>query len=166
MLPNPPETFIREDERRRGSRTRCKSGHIWPTNWNINLGILIYSVVKQIYVVLSAHGASNISNQLAFRSNIRRNECNNKEQIRGCSELLLHIITMDAADVNHVSFCFWLLVFFSSRAMGRVEKMVRLKWTFWIIATWRLAHDLFSVGGQKKPWGQLSWARIEDWGQI
>ena len=26
--PNPPETFIREDERRRGRRNRCKSGHI------------------------------------------------------------------------------------------------------------------------------------------
>ena len=71
-LPNPSETFIREDERRRGSRNRCKSGHIWPTNWNINLGILIYSVVKQIYVVLSARGASNISNQVAFRSNMSK----------------------------------------------------------------------------------------------
>ena len=45
---------------------------IWPTNWNINLGILIYSVVKQIYVVLSARGVSNISNQLPFRSNMSK----------------------------------------------------------------------------------------------
>ena len=92
-LPNPPETFIREDERRRCRRNRCKSGHIWPTNWNINLGILIYSVVKQIYVVLSARGVGAIFPIRSPFVPICRDECN-KAQMRGCDGLLLQIITM------------------------------------------------------------------------
>ena len=136
-LPNLAETFITEDERRRGGRNRCKSGHIWPTNWNINLGILIYSVVKQIYVVLSARGAGAIFPIRSPFVPICRNECN-KAQICGSSSggLLLHIITMappvgkscfffDAA----TPFCFWLLVLTSYPpiAIGGGE-MVRLKW--------------------------------------
>ena len=91
--PNPAETFITEDERRRGGRNRCKSGHIWPTNWNINLGILIYSVVKQIYVVLSARGVGAIFPIRSPFVPICRDECN-KAQMRGCDGLLLQIITM------------------------------------------------------------------------
>ena len=140
---------------------RCKSGHIWPTNWNINLAILIYSVVKQIYVVLSARGAVWAIFPIMFPFvPICRNECN-KAQICGSSSggLLLHIITIaplvgkscfffDAA----TPFCFWLLVLTSYPPIaigGWRNGQIKMGWTFWIIATSRLANDLFSLGGQQ-----------------